>query len=141
MAIGPVDLHRVVADELHIRDEDVGRDRVEIKPPNTGPLIDATGTVALPAEVSIRIHPDMALFPGNLQRSLLRKRTKIFGWLIHDLHPSILLSACSFLFFQMTIGRPRLQSFVLHWPSDREVVEALKLVILESHQVMDWVVK
>ena len=34
-----------------------------------------------------------------------------------------------------------MQSFVLHWPADREVVKALKLVILESHHVMDWVVK
>ena len=57
--------------------ETAGRDGVEIKSPNTGPLIDATGTGALAAQIPIPVDPDVAFFPGDLRR--LRLLQPSFG--------------------------------------------------------------
>ena len=67
MTVRPVDLDRVLAHELQVGEEDVGRDGVENKSPNTGPLIDTTGTRALAAQISVSVDPDVACFPSDLQ--------------------------------------------------------------------------
>jgi hypothetical protein len=87
MTIRPVDPYRVSADELHVGDENVGRNGVEIKSPNTGPLIHTTGTAALPAKVAVSVDPDVAFFPGNLQRPLLCESPKILRWMVHNFDP------------------------------------------------------
>ena len=87
MAIRPNELDGVVAYQLHIGEDDVLRDRGEIESSHTGPFIDTTRTVALPAKVSVWIDPDMAFFPGNLEILFFLEPSYLFGRHIHNPGP------------------------------------------------------
>ena len=52
MAVGEGELHRVAPDELHVRDADVVRYRLDVEGANSCPLIDAAGAGAFTTKLS-----------------------------------------------------------------------------------------
>ena len=67
MTVRPHNLHRIIADQLHISNQDVLRYGGRVDNALAGHLVDTPGTMASEAEVSVRIVADMVWFPRYVQ--------------------------------------------------------------------------
>ena len=97
VAVGEGELHCVASDELHVRDADVVRHRLDVKGANSRPLVDATGAGAFTPKLSYVMTMQRFVAPGYLQYSF-RLLQRDVGWCIaHDrLAPSGFVHAVLF---------------------------------------------